>query len=72
MSIVICVDNYTAYQLRDLAPYKSALNLEEVRKLSSDVFQPKPGVANLSNYMRSPIEGITQPQEELFMNQMAI
>lgn len=72
MSIVICGDNYTAHALRDLAPYKSALNLEEVRKLSSDLFQPKPGVANLSNYMRSPVELITSPDEELFMNQMAI
>lgn len=71
MSIVIGVDNYTAHSLRDLAPYKSALNLEEVRKLSSDLFQPKPGVANLSNYMRSPVEEITTPEQELFMNQMA-
>lgn len=72
MSIVICIDNYTSHALRDLAPYKSALNLEEVRKLSSDVFQPKPGVANMSNYMRAPIENIQNAQEELFMNQMAI
>lgn len=71
LNTMILLDNYMAESMADLAPHKSALNLETVREISSDMLQPKPVVATVSNYMLKPPEPITTDAQRNFMMSLA-
>lgn len=69
---MIMLDNYMAESMADLAPHKSALNLETVKKLSSDMLQPKPVTVTVSNYMGKPPEPIMTETQRSFMQAVSV
>lgn len=48
---MLALDNYITKELTNLAPYKSAFDLNKPYKISSVVAIPKPVIATIANFL---------------------
>lgn len=55
-----CLDNYTTEELRALAPHKSTFGLDQPKKVSSNLAQPKPVIATTANFLHDTDESVDQ------------
>jgi len=50
----LSIDEYTANELKALAPHKSVFDLNAPRKVSKNLSIPKPVVSTIANFMHHP------------------
>lgn len=50
-SITLPLDHMLTNALYSFAPHRSCFNLDDIRKISSDVWLPKPVISSVSNWL---------------------
>lgn len=56
LNVTLCVDNYMAKELDDLAPHKSTFDLNKPYNVSANLSMPKTVVSTFSSWLAEPID----------------